>query len=376
MDKSKILLVGCGKTGNVLVNEMMKLDARYTGLFVNSEYNDMASLEKFSPKAAFVFNNANGSGKNRDVAKSYLSGQLQSLVDKIVSYPLHEVITIFTSADGGTGSGITPSLISIMNKVFESKNLSKKINLVAVMPNCDDCDETSLNNSISFWNEIMTIREGYLDDVKFIDNTRGSSYSEINKSATIALNNANTMKGNDAEIGEIDDNDAARFNCSKGFGVVITLPDGAATTNRAIEKALSDSVFALPGNYEADYVGISLKKTSKGTEYKLSEIKSFFNSSPIASYMTTNPKHTTIVLGGCDAPKDIIDMIVDIKKDLETKRLERASEKSDLRISTGENKSNKEKSRKEKKESFSAVYSDDDVMDLANDMQDLLSNLF
>lgn len=372
MDKSKMLLVGCGKTGNVLVNEMMKLDGRYTGLFVNSEYTDMANLEKFSPKAAFVFNNANGSGKNRELAKSYLQDQIQSLVDKIVSYPLHEVVTIFTSADGGTGSGITPSLITIMRMAFKKKNIDKKINLVAVMPNCDDCDEVSLDNSVAFWNDIMTIQEKYIDDIKFIDNTRGSNYKEINKSAVISLNNAYTMKGNDTEFGEIDDNDAKRINCGKGFGVVITLPESMPNTNRAIERALSDSVFALPSNYDAKYVGISLKKISHETEYNLSDIKNFINSKPQISYVTTNPKHTTILLGGCSAPTDIIDMIIDIKKGLEKKRLERENEKKDLRV----NIDTVEKKVKFEPTNKAAVFTDDDVSDLANDMLDLLGDLF
>lgn len=374
MDKNKILLIGCGKTGNVLINEMMKLDVRYTGLFVNSEYSDMASLEKFSPKSAFVFNNANGSGKNRDMAKSYLKDQIQSLVDRVASYPLHDVITIFTSADGGTGSGITPSLISIMNTTFKKKNLDKKINLVAVMPNCDESDKLSLDNAIAFWNEIMKIRETCIDDIKFIDNTRGDSYKEINKAATIALNNAYSMNGKDEDLGEIDNNDSKVFNCSKGFGFVLTLPENAPSTKRAIEIAINNSVFAIPNSYSTDYLGVSLKRNGDGTKkYKYSEIKEFFQEVYITNFKTSNPKHSTIVLGGCSAPKDMIDMIQDINEDLKNKIKERESksEEESLIIETDNVVNNKTQ-----KAESNALYTDDDLADIANDVLNALGDLF
>lgn len=374
MDKNRMLLIGCGKTGNVLINEMMKLDVRYTGLFVNSEYSDMASLEKFSPKSAFVFNNANGSGKNRDMAKSYLIDQIQSLVDKVVSYPLHDVITIFTSADGGTGSGITPSLISLMHTTFERKNLDKKINLVAVMPNCDESDKLSLDNAIAFWNEIMKIRETCIDDIKFIDNTRGDSYREINELATIALNNSYSMNGKDPELGEIDNNDAKRFNCSKGFGLVLTLPENAPSTKRAIEIAINNSVFAIPNSYASNYLGVSLKRNKEGiTKYNYSEIKNFFQEVHVTNFKTSNPKHSTIVLGGCSAPKDMIDMINEINEDLKRKMKERElkNEAESLIIET-DSVSNS----KIQKNEGNALYTDEDLEDIANDVLSVLDNLF
>ena len=361
MNKRKILLIGCGKAGNKLVNEMMMKDGRYAGLFVNSSYNDMSGLEKFSEKNAFLFSNTNGSGRDRDLAQEYVKEDLQPLVDTIVSYPMQDVVTIFTSADGGTGSGITPTLIQLLKLTYTRKGLDRKINLVAIIPNFDKDDKVGFRNTLHFWNEIMDIKDNCIDDIKFIDNSKGESFADINYRAVEALNNAYTMNGT-SDNGDIDDRDARLFSTDKGFGLVLTLSDDYKSAQKAIDQAIKESVFAIPESFDCNYLGISVKEDS----YDLDDIKNCFETVYESTFQTNNPKHNTIVLGGCEeAPKGVIEIIKMRLDEIESKSSERKANKTKFTVDI--EKRVDKKPRKSRK----ATFTEDELNDIALMAQEL-----
>lgn len=303
MNKRKVLLIGCGKTGNKLINEMMLKDARYTGIFVNSSYNDMANLEKFDKDLnAFLFPGVNGSGKNPEKAEEFVKGNIESLIDIISGYPMHDVITIFTSADGGTGSGTTPMLCQLLKQTFMLKKLTgKKINLVAVFPSLKSNDKLSFENAIRFWNKIMKIKDTCIDNIMIVDNTKGSNYKEINDKVVEALHNAYSMNGVHDD-GEIDDGDARIFNTEKGFGLILNLEKGYKDATVAIDKAMDESIFALPNSLKCNYIGVSLCED----DYLIDDVLSNFPNIRRTPYKTYNQKHNTVVLSGCTAPHELI----------------------------------------------------------------------
>lgn len=361
MNKRKMLLIGCGKAGNKLVNEMLKKDGRYTGLFVNTAYNDMAKLEKFNEDNAFLFSGTNGSGRNRSLAQDYVKQQIQSLVDLVTSYPMQDVITVFTSADGGTGSGITPMLIRLLKLTYVKKKLDRKINLVAIMPDYENDDRVAFENSIAFWNEIMQIKDECIDDIKFIDNSKGSNFAEINDKVVELLNNSYSMNG-ESDEGDIDDRDAKMFNTEKGFGLVLTLSDEYKDAKTAIDRAIKDSVFALPNSYECNYLGISVKKDS----YSLKEIRSCFETVYKTTYRTNNTKHNTIVLGGCEVSSEVIEMIKVRLDELNNKAIKRES--SDKYIVEMENMTHKKEETDKK-----ATFTEEELDDIASMALDIFS---
>lgn len=353
MNKGKILLIGCGKAGNKLVNEMLKRDNRYTGLFVNTAYEDMADLEMFTNDNAFLFKNTNGSGRNRELAKDYIRQEIQPLVDRVAEYPMQDVITIFTSADGGTGSGITPMLIKLLRMTFD-KDLEEdevsdiKINLVAIAPDYKLNDKIAFENTISFWNEIMEIKDDCLDDIKFIDNSKGRNYAEINKRAVEALDNAYSMNGNSDE-GDIDDMDARTFNTDKGFGLVLTLSEDYRTAQKSVEEAIKNSVFAIPDSYDCNYLGISVREDS----FPLQDIRDCFENVYGTTYKTCNEKHNTVVLGGCDVPSEIIELIKAGLEEIKEKVGERESSSKYIVEIEKSKPIKRSKSRRRSKVSFS-----------------------
>lgn len=362
MNKPKTLLIGCGKAGNKLVNEMINNNKIYSGLFVNTAYRDMATLNNFSEESAFLFNAADGSGRNREISKEYVKGQIKALVAKINEYPLSKNIIIFTSADGGSGSGMTPILIQLLHKSFKMSKKVRNINLVAILPDFKIDDRIAFENTLSFWNEILDIKDECLNDIKFIDNSKFETYSEINERAVVALNNSYSMNGQD-DIGDIDDRDSEIFNTCKGFGLILDLKDGFDTAKEAIDDSIKNSVFALPNNYNCQYLAISTKES----QYKFKDIRECFDVVLKTTYKTYNKKHNTIVLGGCSYPNEAIELINERLKELNQREAE---------LTLGDSKSLKVDigsvfNKKVEKHDEVIIIGEDELNDIASALEDL-----
>lgn len=313
MNKTKIMGIGIGRAGNVLLNEFLKKDKRYKGLFVNTAISDTRGLEKFDiNKNAYIFSATSGSGKDRDFAKEMLKDDIQGLADSVARYPIQDTVIIFFSLDGGTGSGITP----IFTKMLKLTCPNKKINLIGVIPDFDKADKLSLKNTMACWNEITELSDttvkvkqsngssaelDIINDIKYIDNSKRETYKAVNIKAINDLDCAFTMTG-ECEYGSIDDNDAKRFNTAKGYGLILELDKKYHKIKDAIDNALADTVFAIPNQYICNYMGISLK------DFDILEAKEQFDYTA-AVYVAKNSTHNTMVLGGCDEPSEIIETI-------------------------------------------------------------------
>jgi hypothetical protein len=374
MNKRQILLIGCGKAGNRLINEIMEKDPLLTGLFVNTSYDDMAKLSKVNEDNVFLFSSANGSGRNRNVAQQYVKDQVKSLVDAIIRYPVHNNIYIFTSTDGGTGSGVTPIICQLLRATFKNRNLDRKINLVAIMPNQKIDDRLAFENAIGFWNDIVMEREDKqgnkftikdeLDSIKLIDNTKGSNYTDINAKAVRDIVNSFNMNGTHDE-GDIDDRDSKTFNTEKGFSLILTLPSGFKNAKEAIDKAIEDTVFAKPDNYNCNYIGISLNEK----DYMIDDVRSCFDKVYKTTYKTYNSKgHNTVVLSGCATPNEIITTIKQKLEELNSDK-EDISEKVDLTVNLTDTINKSEKVKVEK--NIKVTFTDTDLDDIASAIDDL-----
>lgn len=365
MNRRRILLIGCGRTGNKLINEMMKKDARYTGIFVNSSYNDMSNLEKFNAETnAFLFTGVNGSGKNPVKAEKYMKDDIQSLVDVITQYPLHDIVTIFTSADGGTGSGTVPRLCQTLKYVFDQKGMSdKKINVVAVFPTTKRNDRISFNNAIRFWNKLITIKDSVIDNILIVDNTKGNTYKDINEKIVTSIHNAYSMNGVHDE-GEIDDEDAKIFNTAKGFSFILSLDGGYKDASTSIDEAMKNTVFGLPNVFKCDYIGVSLKES----DYLIDDVLSHLPDAHKTIYKTYNNKHNTIVLSGCSAPQEVI---WNIKIALENMDKKEVYNNTDIDLMVDVDDTDEINSKPIVQQQERQFYTEEDIDDIVSKLQDL-----
>lgn len=298
MNKNRILNLGVGQAGNNLVSELLKRDKRYAGVFINSNYADLEGLYGVDPnnENIIVFTGLNGSGKDRKVAKGYLQNQLEIVVDTITNYPTRNIINVFCSCAGGTGSGSVPALISLLKRLP-----NKIINLIAVLPDYETSNLLSLENSLDFWNDIFQEQtsksgmkykvEDYINDIKFIDNSKyNGNYSKINKVAIDSIDAAYSIVGKDID-GNIDVADSQTVNLYKGFSNVLLLQSGL-DVEEAIRRASNESVFISNVDCKCVYAAVSCKK-----DYDKNEILKKLKVD-VESFSTYNNKINVIVQSG------------------------------------------------------------------------------
>lgn len=376
MNKMKCLIIGCGKAGNKITNEILKGDksGQLTGLFVNTSYNDMATLSERTEDNTFLFTSANGSGRDRSIAQNYVKDQIKALITAITNFPLRDNVYLITSADGGTGSGITPMICQLLKNAFDSKGLDRKINLIAIMPNQKTDDTLAFENAIGFWNDIVktrkdkqgnefTIKDKCLDSIKIVDNTKGKNYSDINSRLVKTLLNSFNMNGVHDE-GDIDDKDSFKFNTEKGFSIILDIPRGYGTVEEAIDKAIADCIYAVPDNYNCNYLGISLKEE----DYLIDEVRNSFPIVNKTTYKTYNKKHNTVVLSGCAEPNELITNMAQKLEDLKSGLIEKDRPK-DLTINI-EDTIVKNEPKKVKKD-VQVTFSESELDDIANSLDDM-----
>jgi ribosome-associated translation inhibitor RaiA len=176
--------------------------------------------------------------------------------------------------------------------------------------------------------------------------------------------NSFNMNGTHDE-GDINDRDSKTFNTEKGFSLILTLPLGFDNAKDAIDKAIEDTVFAKPDNYNCNYIGMSLSEK----DYMIDDVRSCFDKVYKTTYKTYNTKgHNTVVLSGCATPNEIITTIKQKLEELNSDK-EDVSEKIDLTVNLTNtiNKSDNVKVEKNTKVTFTEM----DLDDIASAIDDL-----
>lgn len=252
-------------------------------------------------------------------------------------YPQTEVMVIFTSMAGGTGSGAVKTFIQIASAAIPST----RINVVAILPSLTE-DQLSFKNTIECWNDINSVIH-LVNDIKFIDNNKRNTYKEVNNEVVESLDLAYNLMGIHID-GNIDKKDSFRINTAEGSGLVLKLYDGLKDAKTAIDLAIKNSVFAQPDTYDCDYLGINLKVGG----YHPNEVSKCFEVYK-STYITYNDAFNTVVLGGCETPTESIKLVKMALDDKSKRKLSRNKERS---IIINLNESSDKKNDVENKETY------------------------
>jgi hypothetical protein len=362
MNKTRMLIVGIGQAGNILCDALLQKDKRYTGLFINSAYEDMSGLSSFNyEKNAFTFPGESGTGRNREKAKVFVKDSVKSLGDTFLRYPLQDVVVVMFSTDGGTGSGSSIRIIQALKSFCPNK----KINVIAVLPDPETSDDISLNNCLQCCKELSEI-EDLIDDIKFIDNSKGKTYEEVNDRAIDDINASFSINGRNP-IGNIDDSDSKRVNTEKGYGLVLRLKDKEESVSTAIDNAIKNTVFAIPDSYDCNYLGISVK----ADQYDVDELKNQFEASK-TTYKTYNNNFNLLVLGGCSAPNESIEYIRLQLDELKEKNSAKGKKKKlSVGVDTDTTQVKKLAKDKEQEQKLKTTYSENELDKLVDDLENL-----
>lgn len=321
MQKSRILLIGSGRCGNHIVNDMIEMDGRYTGLFMNTTEVDLADLPHANTRNTFIIPNASGTGKNRNLAKEYVIEEEEKVADRIMRYNQQDVIIAIASADGGSGSGITPLLMNVTKHMTEDKT----INLVAVLPRYDE-GKRSIENTLDFWNEVATLyKQGVINSIMLVDNNKRNTDEEINEKLVVEL---------DACLGAeglTDETDSWVVNNDIGYKIVLDLEEGYDTVEEAIDNCIKESVFVYPD--EGFKRCNSILGVMNPEAYDLEEAKEQYVAREFKKFGASD-EFNTLILGGCRIPKEAIDVYVNLLKEANKESALDNDDLDDLTINT------------------------------------------
>ncbi|MDR3598665.1 cell division protein FtsZ [Clostridium sp.] len=317
MEKSKILLVALGQGAGNIVDGLLSKNKSYNGLFFNSSLFYIKPLKNANiDKNVYLYPGTDGSGRDRNRSKEMINDNANAIGTLLRKYPQTEVMVVFTSMAGGTGSGAIKTFIQIASAAIPST----KINVVAILPSLTE-DQLSFKNTIECWNDINSVID-LISDIKFVDNNKRKTYKEINNEVVESLDLAYNLMGIHAD-GNIDRKDSFRINTADGTGIVLKLYDGLKDAKNAIDLAIKNSVFAQPDTYDCDYLGINLKTDG----YHPNEVSKCFEVYR-STYMTYNDEFNVVVLGGCEIPTQSIKLIKMALDDKSKRKLSRDKKRS------------------------------------------------
>lgn len=251
MNRNEMLLIGVGQAGGNIVSEILKKDDRYIGLFINTSQKDLLNVD--NAKNIYLIPNADGTGRNRNVAKGYGKEYYSSIIDQIDKFPLQKTLYIFFSLGGGTGSGLSPTLVKMISMLSTSE---KQIHVVGIAPSLAE-SKRAKQNAKDCWNEISMLPNVCTHHI--LDNNKRDNKKDINIDfaekfeAMIRITEPN-LEGEET----IDNGDMGVLTSSKGASAIYFLPE-EADTKVAIAKGIKNSIYADFSKDECKYLAISLK---------------------------------------------------------------------------------------------------------------------
>lgn len=115
----KISTIGLGNAGSQVSQLAYELK-NIPGLAINSSKQDLASI---TLPLRFAIGDEKGAGKNRDNAKAFLKAHIAELVkeaDVVEHITSSDIVFVISSIGGGTGSGMAPMMVDILQKAFKN----------------------------------------------------------------------------------------------------------------------------------------------------------------------------------------------------------------------------------------------------------------
>lgn len=350
MEKSRVLVAGLGQCGGILANAMKQYNQRYTSIFINSSIGDSRNLENANKDTRFTFSGADGSGSDRSKGEGYIVRDKMRLVSFLKNYLDFDYMVVFWGTSGGTGSGVVKEFVDTVHKLAPRM----VINLVGVLPSLDE-DSLRLRNAIACCGDISDI-SNIVNDIKFINNTRGKNYTDINLKAITDIDMEYGMIGH-SSVGSIDANNLNNVVSAKGYGVILNLQDGFNNIGDAITHAEEHSVFAIPNNLDCSYGAVNFKEN----RYNVDDVQELIISDETIYKTHNKNKYNLIALGGCEMPYNEIE---DIEVELKERDIKKPNRKRNTTFNfKSKISSTQNENALEQRQEISAAYVDDDDLD-------------
>lgn len=247
------LLIGSGGCGGKLLNVLAELIEKQIGLkcsydylFVNSNKNEMATLDYCKVGVNTLIINGDGTGKNREKAKTSIGNDKVNVMNRLDNIAdKYNSAYILLSGDGGFGSGS----INLLAKVLKQVNPDIVVNLLVAMPRLSS-KRMSLENALNLYEDIKRLIEQKLvNSYQFIDNNKMQDEEEYNL-RTMSL----FLESLEMGVEALDGNDSLIVNSATGYKMILPISSKFDTMSDAIDKSIKNSPFVISDKNKCTHI--------------------------------------------------------------------------------------------------------------------------
>ena len=304
MDKSSILVTGIGQCGGKLADLLKEFNSRYTVTYINSSLGDIKGLKHADIDTnVLIYSGADGSGRIREKGKKFFETDKSRVATFINKNRQFKHSIIFSSFDGGTGSGSLISYIKLLKQLIPTTTIT----VIGVLPKLK-AELLNLENAkqclIEFEKEVSKLVDGLL----LINNNKcsDSNYEQINLEAISMIDSFFGMTGHHDE-GSIDNGNLDNVITASGYITLLKLPSENLAVRDAIRRAKENSIFALPETLKCLYGAINVVQEQYNKDDICEKVKA-----KKTTYSTYNGKGMNLIaLSGCNMPNEEIEDLID-----------------------------------------------------------------
>lgn len=315
-----LMVIGCGDGGSMIASQIRKsIPDTYCICYNTSP----GVLDKLNVDLSVVPTEKDGAGKERTYSKEvFKQGSYKGLIGNVSAVlqkrPDIAYIIVCSTADGGTGSGISPMLAKLLSDNVSRANVKTDddygvpVILLGVYPDSTE-DATAQYNTMMWQEEVSKIGVPYI----LFDNSKTGCLGKTmihNKVNQTIVNSLRVITGDiysNSSIQSIDSRDIWMMLENTGDRIVITTSEQRPLTGQSLDDYINDmlniSLQPLPSGARA--MGVFLKgpmELIKNLDTSLSEIQTRYGKVKVKYVHIEDSKdiQISIILSGCSEPED------------------------------------------------------------------------
>lgn len=243
MIKKEVAFLAIGQAGSNIVKQFE--DKGYSSFYLNTSLEDLRSID--GAAHTYHLKGADGSNRDRNKAKDILAANIDDVISEIQNKLPEPIIFVAFSCGGGTGSGLAPFLIDILQSETD-----KTVCAIAVLPSENESVKSHIN-SYEACKELADIEN--MGCTFFIDNEKNKDKFLLNTIFTGLLDSFLTDDSVSTK-GNLDAAEAKELICTAGAAIISKLERDKATTSSLI-GTFSNNIFApLETDRNIKYVGL------------------------------------------------------------------------------------------------------------------------
>lgn len=304
---SSVAFIGIGQCGGNIASCFK--DLGYTTFYINSSAKDLSTINV--PKQ-YKWNipMADGCAKNRVLAKSYFKKYKDTILNLIRSkLNTFSYIFVCCGAGGGTGSGMTPSMLDEFSETFKDI----KFGIIASLPDKFESPKAKYN-AYEFYDEIKDLAKigntYFIDNNnKFMDGIKATTNLALNKSFADKLNELLCM-GNANVDGITDDKEVLTALSVNGYSLVADI----LANNKNIKERIKVDISMPTTNRGCSYIAYSITSDDM---FLQREVEDMFGK-PSDFYKGYNDNASFVAVFGLPFPHDVMNnLATSINDDVE-----------------------------------------------------------